>query len=156
MSKPQTGLAQGLSEEATAALWALGSPLRAPAGTLLFGMGDQADRVYQVITGRVNLTLPMQVRGIQQDVMVEERMAGETLGWSGLIPPHHYTLKASTPIDSELIVFPREALLGYFADHPEIAAAVTRNVAIVIGHRLQVFQAMWLREMQRMVDLRYS
>jgi hypothetical protein len=26
------------------------------------------------------------------------------------------------------------------------------NVAAVVGQRLQVFQAMWLREMQRMVN----
>ena len=33
---------------------------------------------------------------------------------------------------------------------------VTRNLAAVIGHRLEVFQTMWLREMQRVVELRYS
>jgi hypothetical protein len=30
------------------------------------------------------------------------------------------------------------------------------NLASVIGQRLQVFQAMWLREMQRVVELRSS
>jgi hypothetical protein len=31
-----------------------------------------------------------------------------------------------------------------------------QNVASVVGQRLQVFQAMWLREMQRVVELRAS
>jgi hypothetical protein len=28
------------------------------------------------------------------------------------------------------------------------------NLASVVGQRLQVFQAMWLREMERMIELR--
>jgi hypothetical protein len=35
-----------------------------------------------------------------------------------------------------------------------VGYAVTRNLAAVIGQRLQVFQAMWLREMQRVIDTR--
>jgi hypothetical protein len=30
---------------------------------------------------------------------------------------------------------------------------VARNVSAVVGQRLQVFQTMWLREMQRVVEL---
>jgi len=156
MPAPQTDLANGLSDEATATLWSLGTTLRSGAGATLFDLGAGADRVFQVVSGRVTLTLPMQVRGQQQDVLVEERLAGETLGWSGLIPPHRYTLKATTPVETELIAFPRDALLRHFAENPQVAVAVTRNVAMVIGHRLQVFQAMWLREMQRTIELRYS
>ena len=33
---------------------------------------------------------------------------------------------------------------------------VMRNLASVVGQRLQVFQAMWLREMQRFVETRSS
>ena len=46
------------------------------------------------------------------------------------------------------------ALLEHFASHPFVGYAITRNLAGVIGQRLQVFQAMWLREMQRMVQQR--
>jgi hypothetical protein len=83
-------------------------------------------------------------------------MAGETLGWSGLIPPHRFTLKATAPVEGELLTFERRALLEHFAANPTIGYMVTRNVAAVIGHRLGVFQAMWLREMQRVVDQRWA
>jgi hypothetical protein len=33
---------------------------------------------------------------------------------------------------------------------------VSLNLASVIGQRLQLFQTMWLREMQRTVELRYA
>jgi len=156
MPTPQTDLTKGLSDDETTALWALGATIHAPAGTVLFDLGDPANRVFQVLNGRVSLTLPMQVRERLEDVMVEERLGGETLGWSGLIPPNLYTLKASAPIDTELLAFPRDDLLRHFAGNPNVAVIVTQNVAAVIGHRLKVFQTMWTREMQRTVELRYS
>jgi CRP-like cAMP-binding protein len=156
MPSSQTDLLKGLSEDEADLLLAVGNPITVPAGGVLFRLGEQADRVYQVVRGRVTLTLPMQVRGAEEDVVIEERLPGETLGWSGLIPPHRFTLKATAAAQSELVAFPRAALLDHFSAHPTVAYTVTRNVAAVIGHRLQVFQTMWLREMQRVVELRYS
>jgi hypothetical protein len=62
-------------------------------------------------------------------------------------------LKATAPLETELIALPRSALLEHFAARPAVGYAVTRNLAAVVGQRLQVFQAMWLREVQRVVKL---
>ena len=136
-----------------AAVLALGSRLSLPSGTVLFELGAPADHLYIIDRGRVNLTLPMQVFGREEDILVEERVAGQTLGWSALIPPHRFTLKATSQIDTELLVFGRAALLDYFAAHPVAGYAVVGNVAATVGQRLQVFQAMWLREMKRVLEL---
>ncbi len=56
------------------------------SGAVLFQLGADADQLYVIERGRVNLTLPMQVFGHEQDILVEERVAGQTLGWSALIP----------------------------------------------------------------------
>jgi hypothetical protein len=40
------------------------------------------------------------------------------------------------------------------AAHPDTGYAVSLNLANVVGQRLQLFQAMWLREVQRMVESR--
>ena len=37
--------------------------------------------------------------------------------------------------------------------HPAAGYTVSLNLASVIGQRLHVFQAMWLREMQRAVEV---
>jgi CRP-like cAMP-binding protein len=155
MPTPQTDLLKGLSEDQAARVWGLGSKVNVPAGGVLFDIGEPAERVYQVVRGRVTLTLPMEVGGRLEDVLIEERMGGETLGWSGLIPPHRFTLKARAPVDTELIAFARSALLDHFAENADVGLAITRNVATVIGHRLKVFQTMWLREMQRAIQMRY-
>ena len=94
----------------------------------------------------------MQVRGNEEDVVVEERTAGQTVGWSALIPPHKFTLAATAPIETEVIVLPREELRKHFVAYPVVGYKFTLSLAVVIGHRLQLFQAMWLREMQRTVE----
>ncbi len=153
MATDRTDLLTGLAAEDAAAVMALGTRVRLAPGEALFHLGDAADSLFVVERGRIALMLPMMVRGREEDVLIEERLPGEALGWSGLVPPHRFTLKAYAPLDTEVVALPREALLAHFAAHPAVGYAVTRNVAAVVGQRLQVFQAMWVREMQRVVAL---
>jgi len=146
-------LFKGLSPEDAEGIRALASPASLDAGATLFTLGQQADAIFLVVRGRILLTLPMQIRGEEKDILVEERLPGETAGWSGLIPPHRFTLQAKAAMDSEVLAFSRDRLLDFFARRPAAGYTLTRNVAAVIGHRLQVFQTMWLREMQRVVEL---
>jgi CRP-like cAMP-binding protein len=154
MATHQAELLAGLTAGEGAQVTALGTAVRVPSGSVLFELGDHADRLFIVERGRISLTLPMQVCKRAEDVLIEERLPGQALGWSALIPPHRFTLKATALLDSEVLSIPRAALLEYFHVHPEIAYVVVRNAAEMMGQRLQVFQAMWLREMQRVVELR--
>jgi CRP-like cAMP-binding protein len=145
-------LLAGLSPLDAAGVLALGTPFALAAGATLFGLGASADSLYLIRRGRVVLTLPMHIGNHEQDVLIEERVPGQTVGWSALIPPHRFTLTATAPLPTELTAFRRDALLEYCQQHPEVGYAVGMNVAAVVGQRLQVFQAMWLREMQRLVN----
>ncbi|TAK17381.1 MAG: cyclic nucleotide-binding domain-containing protein, partial [Acidobacteria bacterium] len=130
-----------------------GTKVTLPRGAVLFELGAPADSVYIVTGSRLSLTLPMMVGGREEHVLIEERQTGQALGWSALIPPHRFTLTASAPFGAEVLQIPREALAHHLKLRPEIGYLVMRNVAEIIGQRLQVFQAMWLREMQRVVEL---
>jgi CRP/FNR family cyclic AMP-dependent transcriptional regulator len=154
MNNENLDLLKGLSQEAVNETLALGSRIFLDGGDELFSLGAEADCLYVVSRGRINLTLPMQVRGKDQDVLVEERTPGQTVGWSALIPPYRFTLRATAPLATEVISLPRAALCDHFMRRPEVGYMVTLNLAAVIGQRLQLFQAMWLREMERMVELR--
>ena len=147
-------LLAGLTEEEAARVLALGSRIALTAGQILFNLGDAADSLFIVERGRIALTLPLKVRDRQQDVLIEERSPGQALGWSALVPPHRFTLKAAASVESEVLALPRAALFDHFAAHPAVGYAVTRNVSAVVGQRLQVLQTMWLREMQRVVEIR--
>jgi CRP-like cAMP-binding protein len=145
-------LLQGLDQAEAERVLALGKRMVLTSGAELFHLGDSAHSIYLVARGRIRLTLPMQVRSREEDVLVEERSSGQTVGWSALIPPYRFTLTAAAPLETEVIALPREALASYFAAHPATGYAVTVNLSTVIGQRLQLFQAMWLREIQRMVE----
>lgn len=147
-------LLKGLDQAEAERVLALGKRMVLTSGAELFHLGDAADCIYLVSRGRIRLTLPMQVRSREEDVLVEERSSGQTVGWSALIPPYRFTLTASAQLETEVIALPREALAAYFAAHPATGHAVTVNLSTVIGQRLQLFQAMWLREVQRMVEAR--
>jgi len=147
-------LLQSLDPSEAERVLALGRRMVLTSGAELFHLGDAADCIYLVDRGRIRLTLPMQVRSREEDVLVEERSSGQTVGWSALIPPYRFTLTARAPLETEVIALPREALDEYFAAHPATGYAVSLNLSSVIGQRLQLFQAMWLREVQRMVELR--
>jgi CRP-like cAMP-binding protein len=152
MAPDRSELLKDLTADEAQRILAFGSRLTVPSGASLFQLGDPAERLFLIERGRIRLTLPMQVRGRQQDVVVEERTAGQTVGWSALIPPHKFTLAATAPLETEVIALPREDLRKHFAAHPTVGHKITLNLAVVIGHRLQLFQAMWLREMQRTVE----
>ena len=156
MSIEQADMLHGVAQADAARVTALGSQVRVAAGAQLFELGSEAHGVYLIERGRIALTLPMRVGARQEDVLVEERTAGQMVGWSGLIPPHRFTLKASAQIETDLLVLPRAPLLEFFDANPAIGYVVMRNLASIVGQRLQVFQAMWLREMQRFVESRSS
>ena len=150
----QPDLFDGLSPEEAEEALALGSRLTLASGAELFRLGDHADRIFLISRGRLRLTMPMQVRGYEQDVMVEERVPGQTVGWSALIPPYRFTLTATAPLETEVVAFSREILRHHFISNPAAGCAVFLNLAAIVGQRLQVFQTMWLREMERMVESR--
>ena len=154
MTPNQADLTRGLRDDEAAQVLALGSRLAIPSGGELFRLGAEADSLYIIERGRIALTLPMQVQGHEQDILVEERLPGQTVGWSALIPPHRFTLKATAPLETDVLVLTRAGLQDYFAKFPAVGYVVTHNLASVVGQRLQVFQAMWLREMQRVIELR--
>jgi len=154
MTNGQPELMSGLPPDEAGRVMALGSRITLASGSVLFCLGAEADSVFLIERGRITLTLPMQVGGREEDILIDERLPGQIVGWSGLIPPHRFTLKASSPLETEVCALSRTALLDHFAAHPDVGYAVMRNLAAVIGKRLQVFQAMWLREMQRVVELR--
>ncbi len=147
-------LLQGLSADQASEVMALGTRMVLSSGADLFHLGDPADSLYVVQRGRVRLTLPMHVRGRDEEILAEECVPGQTVGWSALIRPYRFTLTATAPLESEVVKIAREALVAHFAAHPDVGQAVSLNVASVIGQRLQLFQTMWLREMQRTVELR--
>jgi CRP-like cAMP-binding protein len=151
MPHPSWDLFEDLPPEEVDALLSLASPTSLGTGEELFGLGDEATGVFLVVSGQVKLTLPLSVGERQLDIMVGERTAGHMIGWSGLIPPHRFTFKAVAAQDTELLALGRLSLLAFFNGKPDVGYLVYSNLARIVGQRLQLFQTMWVREMQHVV-----
>jgi CRP-like cAMP-binding protein len=152
VTREQPDLVRGLAAEDQPAVLALGTPKSLTAGQVLFALGAEADSLFVIRRGRIALSMPMQIGGRDEDVVIEEHGTGETLGWSALVPPHRFTLKATAPLATDVLAIRRDDLLHYCAVNPRVGQVVTLNIAAIVAKRLQVFQAMWLRQTQRVVS----
>jgi len=149
-------LTRGLSPAQVEAVLGLGESVAVPSGAVVFPLGAEADRLFIVERGRIALTLPFTLRGTEQDLFIEEKGPGETVGWSALVPPHRFTLSGRAAVDTRVLVIARAPLLALLEREPAIAFGVMRNLAGMIGTRLVKVQAMWIREVQRTVDARFG
>ena len=147
-------LLNGLSVAETEQVLALGSRLTIASGGSLFRLGDSADHLYLIERGRIRLSFPMMLRGQQEEVSIEDIVPGETVGWSAMVPPFRFTLSATAPLETELIALPRKAFCAFLERSPEIGRQLAFNLVLLVGQRLQLVQTMWMREIQRVVELR--
>lgn len=145
-------LFEGLDERVVARVADLARPRSLRAGEYLFLLGDDADRVFVVKSGRVDTCFPLKLRGTMKDVTVESKLPGASLGWSALVKPHRFTMSARAAEPSEVVYFLRRELLERLDEEPEIGIEFSRRVAEVIGGRLLKLQALWGRELQRSIE----
>lgn len=142
-------LFQGFTLDDIERLSAIGHSQILAAGDYLFLLGDNAERLYVVSSGTVELCLPMSLRGIVKDIRVESATAGRALGWSALVKPYRFTLSARASEPTEVVGFPREKLQQVFAEAPGLGNRFLANLSELVGVRLLTFQALWVRELQR-------
>lgn len=153
MEMPASDLLLNLPHTEAAQILALGTQRLLKEGETIFLLGAEATELYFVSDGRVRLTLPMQLQGREEDVLVEERGPGQILGWSAVISPFRFTLKGTAAVETELLSLSGRELLDYLSGRPEVGFTVMSNLGRILGQRLQLFQAMWAREMQRLVEM---
>lgn len=142
---------EGLQDTEVTRLLAVARVHQCHKGECLFLLGDHADRLYVVLSGKVELTFPLSFGGVVRDVLVESKAPGSALGWSALVKPHRFTLSARAAEASWLAAFLRQDLLRVFEADPRIGYVVMRHVGEVVGRRLLQVQALWARELQRAV-----
>lgn len=147
-------LLKGLSPDETAQVLALGTRIILPSGGSLFRMGDSADRLFLIEHGHVRLTFPMLIRGREEEVYMEEKSPGEMVGWSALVPPYRFARSATAPLETEVIALPREGLCTLCNHSPKLGSRIGMNLAIVVAQRLQLVQAMWMREVERTFEVK--
>ena len=148
----QGALFEGLGEEGVRRLSGIATRRTLEADEYLFLLGDNADHLYLLTKGKVDLCFPMPLRGVVKDVAVESVGVGQALGWSALVKPYRFTLSARATKPSEVVGFSRRDLLDLFEAEPATGCAFFTKICEIVGLRLHTFQALWVRELQRALE----
>ncbi|MBI4585384.1 MAG: Crp/Fnr family transcriptional regulator [Planctomycetes bacterium] len=144
-------LFDGLCDDEVSRLAAIARPRSLRAGEYLFLLGDNADKLYVVLKGSMDLCFPLSFGGVIKDITLESLPSGRTLGWSSFVKPYRFTLSARAAEATELIGFPRTELVRLFDAFPRIGYLFSHKLSEIIGRRLLNLQALWARELQRAV-----
>jgi len=148
----RTELFDGLTREELQRLAEVGRPQILGEGEYLFHLGENAIALHAVTRGNIDLCFPMPLGGTVKDICVESVGVGKALGWSALVKPYRFTLSARATEPSEVMSFPRRSLIELFEREPRMAQTVFMKISELIGIRLATFQALWVRELRRLVE----
>ena len=99
--------------------------------TVLFEKGEEAESLYILEQGALNLVIK---NGGSLIYSLTE--PGEVFGWSSLVESGLYTASGVCATDTKVVKIEREKLERVFDRHPEIGLKVLKRLARVISQRL--------------------
>ncbi len=102
-----------------------------PEGTVLFEKGDEADYLYVLKRGVLNLQIK---NGGKLNFNLSER--GDIFGWSSLTESGRYTASGICATEVEVLKIERDKLEKIFKNHPEVGYIVLKRLTGVIAKRL--------------------
>ncbi len=125
----------GLPAQAFTELAQFGSEATFETDTLLFEEGDAADEIYVLLEGSVDLLMNLDDKGEKQ-IEIETLVAGELVGWSALVEPYIYKASAAATSRVRVAILDGAKLRDYVAAHPEQGLVIMRQLAQIMGKRL--------------------
>lgn len=128
-------LFKGLSESRLQRLTPAVKEIEIPKGRWLFQEGSQADRIYILKSGAVEMMTT--VRGEYELPIKILRSEGSCFGTSALVPPHEYSLSARSAEDVTLLEIKREDLEKISAEDSILGCAIMKNLAKYLLDRLK-------------------
>jgi CRP-like cAMP-binding protein len=103
---------------------------RVPAGTTLFLEGDDADQLYVVLTGAVNIQKRAEEDELEGRVIhIARRGPGEHFGELALIDDETRMADAVTAEQTDLLIIRRDAFRRCVRERPELAFSVMKALA---------------------------
>ena len=105
-------------------------------GDRLFAEGENADRIWLVVDGQVDLRFDLPGRPTSEENTIFSITTFQTLGWSSFVPPFKYALSAySATKNCKILQIDKDHLLQCFEKDPRMGLKFMTNVAeITSGH----------------------
>ena len=102
----------------------------------VFREGEKADQLHFLVSGSIVLRVKLTSKPEHVTVSFVGKPY-ESFGWSGVVPPYHYTSSAICEEDSQILVIPGDKFMQILEKHPEAGFIVMRRIAEIIADRLR-------------------
>jgi CRP-like cAMP-binding protein len=110
-------------------------------GDRLFAEGEDADRIWLVVEGQVDLRFDLPGRQTSEENTVFSITVAQTLGWSSFVPPFKYALSAYSATKScKILQVTKDHLLQCFEEDPHMGLMFMTNVAAVASMHFDQLQ----------------
>jgi CRP-like cAMP-binding protein len=105
-------------------------------GESVFREGDEADKLHFLLDGDIVLKVKLTSRPDSITVSaVNQRY--ESFGWSGIVPPFHYTASAICESDCKILTLPGKVLMKMLSDNSEAGFTVMKRLIELVASRLR-------------------
>jgi len=105
-------------------------------GDFIFREGEQADKLHFLLEGEIVLKVKLTSRPEQITVSAVSQQY-ESFGWSGIVPPYHYTASAFCDVDCKVLTIPGEAFMKLLNENPQAGFTVMQRITEIIASRLR-------------------
>lgn len=129
-------LFRNLPEELLDKVAALSEEITFSQGDVIFREGEQADKLHFLLEGEIVLKVKLTSRPESISVSVVSQMF-ESFGWSGIVPPYHYTASAICEADCKVLTIPGEGFMKILNENPAAGFIVMQRISELIASRLR-------------------
>jgi CRP-like cAMP-binding protein len=129
-------LFRNLPEELLDKVAALGEEETFSQGDIIFREGEQADKMHFLLGGEIVLKVKLTSRPESISVSVVSQKF-ESFGWSGIVPPYHYTASAICEANCKILTIPGEKFMKVLSENPAAGFTVMQRLTELIASRLR-------------------
>lgn len=129
-------LFRNLPEDLLDKFAALGEELSFSQGDAIFREGESADKLHFLLSGEVVLKVKLTSRPESITVSVVSQRF-ESFGWSGIVPPYHYTASAICETDCKILTIPGDRIMELLEENPAAGFTVMQRLTELISSRLR-------------------
>ena len=105
-------------------------------GASVFREGDNADKLHFLLEGEIVLKVMLTSRPESITVSAVNQKY-ESFGWSGIVPPFHYTASAVCEKDCKVMMLPGNGLMKLLQDDPAAGFIVMQRITEIVSSRLR-------------------
>ena len=129
-------LFRNLPEELLNKIAALGEEVTFSKGDHIFREGEQADKLHFLLEGKLVLKVKLTSRPESVTVSAVGQKY-ESFGWSGIVPPYHYTASAICETECKVLTLPGDEFMKLLEKNPVAGFIVMQRLTELVASRLR-------------------